>query len=43
MPKEEKLWTTMSEDEWQAERLRIRKIQARHFGGYGESIQKKFE
>ena len=43
MPKEEKPWSEMTEEEWQAECLRIRKIQARYFGGYGESIQKKFE
>lgn len=43
MPKEENLWFNMTDEEWKAERLRIRKIQARHFGGFGESIQKKFE
>lgn len=43
MSKEEKLWFIMTDEEWKAERLRIRKIQAKHFGGFGESIQEKFE
>ena len=30
--KEEKPWSLMTEDEWEMERERIRKIQDRHFG-----------
>ena len=29
--KDEKLWFGMSEEEWEEERKRIRKIQAKHF------------
>lgn len=43
MPKEEKLWSEMTEEEWKVERERIKKIQARHFGGFGENVQKTFE
>lgn len=43
MPKEEKLWFNMTEDEWKVERKRIQSIQARHFRGFGENVQKTFE
>jgi len=41
--KEEKLWFNMTKNEWKAERKRIQEIQARHFSGFGENIQKTFE
>lgn len=43
MPKEEKLWFNMTEDEWKVERKRIQSIQARHFRGFDENVQRTFE
>ena len=43
MPKEEKPWSNMTEEEWKIERKRIQKIQASHFSGFGENTQKTFE
>lgn len=43
MPKEEKPWSDMTEEEWKVERERIQKIHASHFSGFGENMQKTFE
>lgn len=43
MPKEEKPWSDMTEEEWKVERKRIQKIQSRHHSGFGENVQKIFE
>lgn len=34
--KEEKSWSVMTEEEWKAERERIKKIQKNHYAGFGE-------
>lgn len=34
--KEEKPWSAMTEKEWKAERERIKKIQKKHYAGFGE-------
>jgi hypothetical protein len=41
--KEEKLWSGMTDEELKAERRRIQSIQARHFRGFGENVQRTFE
>ena len=36
MNKEEKLWSEMTDEEWKEERKRVRKIQEKHYAGFGE-------